>query len=117
MRSLLVALFFLFAAGCSTAPCHCPAGGARVPLPANLQSQVTKATKVTGDSCGLATDDPTQGIYLNASKPGTCHVSIELANGDVYAVDVVFASQGGCCASGTVGSDASTPVLIDGASG
>ena len=93
--------------------CPCPSGGARITLPADQQSMITK---VTGDRCQSASNDPTQGIFLFASAAGTCHVRIELANGEVLTAQVTFKPVGGCCPD-TYSGEGSTPVQVDGGAG
>jgi len=55
-------------------------------------------------------------VFLLASKAGTCHVRITLANGEVLATEVVFSSLGGCC-SDTFAGSASPLVVVDGGRG
>jgi hypothetical protein len=115
MRALLVTFVLLLSSSGSdsSGSCRCPLGGARITLDPALQSMIIK---VTGDTCGLATDDPTQGVYLNATKATTCHVKIALANGETLASTVTFASLGGCCSEIYYGADGSVPVVVDGGS-
>jgi hypothetical protein len=110
---LLVAVASLVAA-CSSQKeiCTCPSGGALITLRADLQSMITN---VVADGCFQTSADTNQGISLTAKAPGTCHVFIQLADGETLSSDVTFASLGGCCAYTFVEVDGSAPVPFDGA--
>jgi hypothetical protein len=115
VKVLLVTFLLLFwSIGCdSSGSCRCPLGGAQITLDPALQRMIVK---VTTDTCSLATDDPTQGVFLSATKTTTCHVELTLANGETLSSTVTFASVGGCCSDIYYGADGSVPVVVDGGS-
>jgi hypothetical protein len=97
--------------GSSSQICNCPNfGGASVSLPADIQAKISS---VTGDTCSLATIDPTRGVVLTATRAGDCHVRIALSDGEILAVTETFKSPGGCCASEYYAVDGSAPITIE----
>jgi hypothetical protein len=111
MRSRLrLVILVSAAASCHQESCPCPSGGATVVLPTAQQSMVTK---VTGDRCSDASTPP-QDILLIASSAGTCHVRIELSNGQLLTTNIAFKPIGGCCPDTFFAASQTTPTLVDG---
>jgi len=109
----------LSVSACGGAPCNCPAGiGVKtVALPAAQSSPVASAT--TDSPCFITTMDSTS-VQVGSPSAMTCHVTVQLANGDTYAFSVQFLETriGGACTCNTaVAVDASVPEQVDAGAG
>ena len=109
----------LAVSACGGGACACPAGvGLRtVAVPAAQASPITSAT--TNSPCSILMMDSTS-VQVASPSAMTCHVTVQLENGDSYGFSVQFLETrigGDCTCNTAVAVDASAPELIDAGTG